>query len=152
MTNSFGRPAVVAGGLLGALAAAVLSSGVAHAVDPLVGRTYGEATSTITDQWKAHPVLASVVGDNRPLENCIVSSWRKETKTAKIYLSLYCNGSFASATEAGHSAGSAEGRTAKKHAADVEWLQNNPDQCVKLKVKYPELFKDKPMEGCEGAV
>lgn len=152
MTSSFRRPAMVASGLLTAACAAVFGGGTASAVDPLVGRSYADASADITNLWKAHPVLASVVGDGRPLEKCIVSSWRKETKTGKIYLSLYCDDSFASATDAGHSAGSAEGRAAKKHAADVEWLQNNPDQCVKLKVEHPELFKDKPMEGCEGAV
>ncbi|MBI3223910.1 MAG: hypothetical protein HYZ39_02505 [Mycolicibacterium cosmeticum] len=152
MTSSFARSAVVASGLLTAVCAATFGGGIAAAVDPLVGRTYADATSDITSKWKAQPVLASVVGDGRPLEKCIVSSWRRETKTGKIYLSLYCDDTFASSTKSGQSAGSAEGRAAKKHAADVEWLQTHPELCVKYKIQYPELFKEKPMEGCEGAV
>jgi hypothetical protein len=152
MTSSFGRIAVVAGGLLTAVGTGILGCGIASAVDPLVGLSYADASSAITTQWKAHPVLATVVGDGRPLEKCIVSSWRKETKTGKIFLSLYCDESFASSADAGHSAGSPEGRAAKKHAADVEWLQTHPELCAQLKVQHPELFKTKPMEGCEGAV
>ena len=152
MANSFRHCAIALIQLVAASTVAVGGAGVASATDPLVGQTYSEASAQISKIWKAEVVLATVVGDSVSLDDCIVSSWRKEMSTKKVYLSLYCNDRLASSTSAGHSAASPEGRAAKQHAADVKWLQDHPELCVQYKAKHPELFEPKPIEGCEGAV
>lgn len=150
MTSLSGRVGLVLGGLLTASAVSLAGGGVATAVDALVGQTYADATAQIK-KWKAHPVLATVVGDVIDMNKCVVTSWRKDTKAAKIYLSLYCDASFASANGAGRSLGSEEGRSAKHHDEEVKWLRDHPDFCAQLKDNHPELFKVKPYEGCESA-
>lgn len=144
------RVAVILGGVLTASTVSAAGGGVATAVDALVGQTYADATAQIL-KWKAHPVLASVVGDVVDMDKCIVTSWRKDIKAAKIFLSVYCADSFATALNPGHSLGSQEGRTAKHHDEEVKWLRDHPDFCAQLKVNHPELFKVKPYEGCESA-
>lgn len=152
VTSSFGHAARVLGGVLAVSATTILvGSGVASATDPLIGQTYATASATV-QKWKATPVLSTVVGDALPMEKCLVFSWRKDLKAKKIYLSVYCDGGVASATDSGYSAASPEGRAAKQHAADVQWLKDHPELCVKYKQQRPDLFKDKPLEGCEGAV
>lgn len=148
MTSYFGRLATATTGALVALAASIIHAGTV-AADPLVGKTYADATAQIKD-WKATPVLSTVVGDQVEMAKCLVASWRKESKSGKIFLSLYCDANFANGNDPGYSAASREGRTAKEHAANVEYLQSHPEKCRELKSQHPDWFKQ-PVEGCENA-
>lgn len=141
------RVAAVVGGLLTASVISVCASGAAWAADPLVGKTYAEATDVI-NKWKGHVVVASVIGDQLTRDKCIVSAWKKDTKSGKFALSLYCDGAVAQGGDAGRSAASPEGRAAKQHENNVTYLRENPDVCAQMKADHPDWFK-KTMEGCE---
>ena len=147
VATSSGRVVMVVGGLLAASAISVCGGGVAHADDPLVGKTYADATELI-NQWKAHPTVASTFGDQLTRDKCIVSAWKKDTKTGKIALSLYCDVAVAANGDAGRSAASPEGRAAKQHDSNVKYLHENPAVCVQMKTDHPDWFK-KTMDGCE---
>ncbi|MEN4448214.1 hypothetical protein [Mycobacterium sp. SM3041] len=133
---------------LGLLAIAPLSgTGVASAQDALVGKTYAEATKIISS-WSGHTVLSTVVGDQVAMDKCLVSSWRKDKKTGKYFLALYCNDSYATGKDAGYSAGSPEGRDAKKREENLKWLHENPEVCAKMKEQHPAWFRVH-IPGCE---
>lgn len=147
MATFAGRVGVLVGGVLAAAAMSVCSGGAAWADDPLVGKTYTDATEII-NQWKGHPTVASTTGDQLSRDKCIVSAWKKDTKTGKFALSLYCDVAVAANGDAGHSAASPEGRAAKQHDNNVKYLHENPDVCVQMKTDHPDWFK-KTMDGCE---
>ncbi|WP_162563556.1 hypothetical protein ACJEIK_01310 [Mycobacterium sp. SMC-16] len=149
MTLPFGRFAATLGVLLAASAASLNNGGIASAGDPLVGLTYGDASAQI-NKWKMHPVYSTIIGDPADMKKCIVTSWRKEAKTARIYLSLYCEEKVATAGNPGRSAASPEGNAAKKHDETVRWRQQHPEDCRQAKEQHPEWFKQ-PVEGCEDA-
>jgi hypothetical protein len=107
---------------------AFLSTGVA-AADDYAGQTYGDAVGAITDAGKK-VVISSRSGNAPAGDNCLVTHsesapWRKGTYfsevTNTVLLDLNCNAKVASATQAGNSAASPEGRAAleeqKKEAA-----------------------------------
>ena len=107
---------------------AFLSTGVAVA-DDYAGQTYGDAVGAITDAGKK-VVISSRSGNAPAGDNCLVTHsesapWRKGTYfsevTNTVLLDLNCNAKVASATQAGNSAASPEGRAAleeqKKEAA-----------------------------------
>ncbi len=142
------RSVTLFAGVIVASAAAVLGSGVASADDPLVGKTYADATAQIK-KWSGHPILSTVVGDQLSMDKCTVASWRKDTKTGKFFLSLFCDTGVATAKDAGNSAGSPTGRSAKQHDINVEYLHQHPEVCLQMKADHPDWFK-KPMDGCEG--
>ena len=110
---------------------AFLSTGVA-AADDYAGQTYGDAVGAITDAGKK-VVISSRSGNAPAGDNCLVTHsesapWRKGTYfsevTNTVLLDLNCNAKVASATQAGNSAASPEGRAAleeqKKEAAKKE--------------------------------
>ncbi len=135
------------GGLTIACAGTFFSGGVASAQDLLVGKTYGEAAQAI-QSWGGKVILSTVVGDQVDMKKCLVSAWRKDKKTGKFYLSLYCDEKVATAKDAGASAASPSGREEKAHDEKVAWLHENQDMCVKMKDQHPEWFTIH-MEGCE---
>jgi hypothetical protein len=51
----------------------LLSAGVASADDSVVGKTYADATTTLTDEGKTGKV-ATTVGDKQDRDNCVVTS------------------------------------------------------------------------------
>ncbi|SHT65922.1 Uncharacterised protein [Mycobacteroides abscessus subsp. abscessus] len=147
MTTGVTRFAAVIGGLLTATAVSAAGGGVASAYDPFIGKTYSEVSGLIA-QWKAKSEVATVVGDQLDRDKCIVSSYRKDPRAGKYLLSLYCDNAFATEGKPGQSAASPAGRTAKSHAAQVKFLRENPEECVRAKAAHPEWFKQ-PVEGCE---
>lgn len=120
---------VAAGTLVAALA--VAAAGVAGAVPDVKGDTYGDAASDIADAGGT-PVVASRVGNQLAEEDCIVTNvWEAsfvrdtgdefEPDDGEVLVALNCNGSHATATGAGASALSPEGRQAKAaEAAEAE--------------------------------
>jgi hypothetical protein len=114
-----------AAGTLGvtAVSMAFLGTGVA-AADDYAGQTYGDASAAIDDAGKT-VVIASRAGDTLPGDECIVTSsqsapWLKGDDfapvTDTVLVNLNCNAGVASATKAGNSAASPEGRAALKAA------------------------------------
>jgi hypothetical protein len=150
MANNLGRGTALLGGLLTMSALSLFGGGNASAQDPLIGKTYEEATAEIKN-WTGKPVRATIVGDGLELEKCIVSAWRKDKKTGKFFLSLNCGNKIASAKDSGNSLASPEGRAQKRHDDTVDWLHQHPEHCLEMKAEHPEWFK-KPMDGCEGVV
>lgn len=142
------RIAAITAGTLTIAIATGAGGGVASATDPFAGMRYDKVAASIKS-WKGKSEVVSVVGDQLKRDDCIVASSRKDKKGTYL-LSLYCDGSYATAGEPGHSAGSPEGRDAAKHEAQVKWLRENPDYCRTLKQSHPEWFKQ-PVEGCENA-
>lgn len=142
---------------LSLLGGAWAGAGPAGATVPsMVGKTYAEASGALS-KWKFPFEVSTTIGTELARNDCIVvnqvlrpaSHFGAVNTPAKLLLSLDCNATVASATEAGNSAGSPIGRAAKKAAAQEAWLRANPDICVQMKASHPEWF---PLKGCEGAV
>ncbi|HEX3286926.1 MAG TPA: hypothetical protein VHT50_20305 [Mycobacterium sp.] len=97
----------------------IFGQGVA-AADDYAGQKYSDATSKLSDA-NLKGVIASRTGDILDDSDCIVTSsekapWIKgddfSPVTDTVLLNLNCNATVASATQAGNSAGSPEGRAA----------------------------------------
>jgi hypothetical protein len=112
---------VYAATVMGATAVSIafLGTGTA-AADDYAGKTYGDASSAISDAGKK-AVIASRVGDTLSDDKCVVThsqsaAWIKGdnfapvTDTVLIYLN--CNATVATAKDPGNSAASPEGRAA----------------------------------------
>jgi len=129
--------------ILGAVGAAILSvmtlaSGVASAADPLIGKTYNDAASTISDRWNGKAVVGAVSGDQLQTGDCIVTSWHKSIyldasgkngRKNEYLLSLNCNNHVASPGNPGNSAMSPEGLKAKKDQQAADRINKNPAFC-----------------------
>lgn len=121
------------------------SSGVA-AADPLVGKTYAEASAKI-EEWHGTTVISAVVGDVVGTNDCIVTSWRKSPADhGKIQIALNCNNKLAGPGSPGNSLASPQGRVEKKAQDKIEWLSKHPAYCQKAVVEHPEWG---PLEGCD---
>jgi hypothetical protein len=110
---------------VGATAAsmAMFGTGVA-AADNYAGQTYADASAALS-KASLKGVIATRVGSALPDDKCVVThsqnaSWIKGDKFAPVkdtvLLDLNCNATVASATTAGNSAGSPEGRAALQAA------------------------------------
>ncbi|WP_131808766.1 hypothetical protein [Mycolicibacterium mucogenicum] len=149
MKASSHRCATALAALMTTAGASLIGGGIASAGDPLVGMNWADASAQIT-KWKMHPVFSTVVGDVVALDKCIVTSWRRDLKAAKVFLALDCNEQVATATSPGRSAATPTGSAIKKHNAIVQELRAHPELCLKLRDQQPDLFKgDKRPEGCE---
>lgn len=117
------------------LGGAVAGAGAANATIPsMVGKTYGDAQGLLS-QWKMAFEVVSTLGTELSRNDCIVANQKLRPAShfgalnspAKLLLSLDCNAVIASATEAGHSAGSPEGRAAKQAKILAWWRTNTPE-------------------------
>jgi hypothetical protein len=97
----------------------ILATGVASA-DAYAGKTYADAQSALSSAGMKG-VIATRSGDSLPDDKCIVTSsekapWIKGDSfapvTDTVLLNLNCSASVATATQAGNSAASPEGRAA----------------------------------------
>lgn len=114
------------------LIASTFGAGVAAASGPdLSGQTYGKAAEQISS-WGWKPVIASVVGDQLPTDECIVTSATKSNsldssgrpRAGSFLLHLNCNQALASPGKAGNSAATPEGRKMKQQEATAENFEN----------------------------
>jgi hypothetical protein len=140
--------------VLGAVGALVFSvimfgSGVASAWDPLVGKTYDDAASTISG-WNGKAVIGTVTGSQLQKGACIVTGWHKSifldasgknTRPHEYLLSLDCNNHLAAPGHPGNSAMSPEGVKAKQEQAAAEAISKDPAYCQK---------DDATMQRCKG--
>jgi hypothetical protein len=112
---------VVGSSAIGALAVSALLGGGVASADDFAGQTYADASSAAGNAGLS-VVVASRVGATSDEGNCLVT--RSQTapfasgndgvhvsSTVQFYLN--CNGGVASATKAGNSLASPEGRTAR---------------------------------------
>ncbi len=121
---------IVGAGAAAAAAAcmALFGTGVAAAAPDVVGQTYADASSAI-DEAGSTAIVASTVGGRLPQDECIVTNaWDAPFvrdmdfagefghADSEVMLALNCNGDHATATNAGPSLGSPEGREAKAAA------------------------------------
>jgi hypothetical protein len=130
-----------------AAALAVFGSGIASA-DALVGKTYAQAESAI-GEWGAESVVATVVGSRLPQEDCLVTSWHKDSNDkGKVLVSLNCNAAYASAGSAGNSAASPEGRAARKAELAAEWRGTDEGHqwCMQTLQAHPDWGQ---FDGCQ---
>ena len=115
--------------------------------DPLVGKTYQEATSTVS-KWGATPVISTVFGGRLATDKCTVTSWQKAkreiagSRTSAILMNLYCDDAIASGSP-GNSAASPEGKVAAHDIKTAKWC-SLPDQatnenCAKFCPKHDGL-------------
>lgn len=108
---------------------ATFGAGTATADDPLVGKTYADASAKISE-WKSKPIISTVVGGTLETDKCVVTSWRKTSFAQRdnfdhesgILLALDCNATLATAGTPGGSAASPEGRKQKALEKKAEYL------------------------------
>jgi hypothetical protein len=105
-----------------AVSAALWGAGIASAAPDVVGKTYSDASKAIDDDG-GKAVIATRVGDTLEQSDCIVTTvsdasfLRIDTADdSEVLLSLNCAGGYATATTAGPSVASPEGRAAKSEA------------------------------------
>lgn len=127
-----------AAAVLALSAPAVLGTGVARA-DDYAGKTYSDATSALSDA-SLKGVIETRVGDTLDESDCVVTRSQKapwikgddfSPVTDTVLLDLNCNATVASATSAGNSAASPEGRAAIQQAqqdAEQSQAQAQADQ------------------------
>ena len=108
------------------VAMAPLATGVA-AADDYAGQTYADATSALSDAG-LKPVIATRTGDALTDDKCVVTrseqaAWIKGDDfvpvTDTVLLYLNCSAAVATATSAGNSAASPEGRAALQQAQEA---------------------------------
>lgn len=130
--------------VVGAVVASVtmLGSGVASAYDPLVGKTYSDASAYIA-KYKGKPVIATVVGSQLAMDDCIVTSWHlskflnssgRNARGNEWLLSLNCNNALAGPGRPGNSAMSPEGVQAKTQQQAAATINKDPTICDKSDV------------------
>ena len=102
-----------------AIPVAILATGVASA-DDYVGKSYADVQTALSGAGMKG-VIATRSGDTQPDDKCVVTSsekapWIKGDKfaavTDTVLLNLNCSATVATATDAGNSAASPEGRAA----------------------------------------
>jgi hypothetical protein len=107
--------------VVGTAFAMLTTAGGVAAADSLAGQTYEKAAASVSGKG-ATPVVATVVGDQLAINDCIVVASRKSIFTdiagsqrkAAVLMNLNCNETVASAGSPGPSAASPEGRIAKQ--------------------------------------
>ena len=123
---------------IGAAAAAfvVFGTGTSAAKDPFVGLTYAEVTGKIAD-FGGNAVVATVVGAQLPMDECIVESWHKSSYPertnfdleASYLLALNCSAKLAHAGQPGNSLSTPEGRARKEIEVTAERFNDKPELC-----------------------
>lgn len=132
------KPVVL--GVIGVPVAAVISSlafgsGVA-AADDYAGQSYSDASSALSTA-SLKGVIASKVGDEDSLDDCVVThsqkaAWIKTDAftpvTDTVLLYLNCDAKLASAKQSGNSLASPEGQAEKAAEAQAAAQQNQSDE------------------------
>ena len=141
---------------LSLLGGALVGAGHASAnVPSMVGMTYSKAAGLLS-KWNYKYEVATTLGTELPRDNCVVTSQSLRPASqfgsvrtpAKILLALNCNAAVASATEAGNSAGSPVGRTAKTEQIVDAWRHDTPEGqawCAEYLRSHPSLTE---IQGC----
>lgn len=120
----------------GATAIATAIPAHAAALPSVTGQTYSDASSKLSGAG-FKPVVSTTVGDQKEWPDCLVSNVTEQTMppppnsagspTNEVLVSLNCYSTEASATGAGYSAASPEGKTIAaekaKDAADAKAAQ-----------------------------
>ncbi len=111
-----------------ATAAVLFGAGVAAAAPDVVGETYADAASAISDDGGT-VVVATRVGSKLPQDECIVTNVRDQSALRyngedvyadnEVMLTLNCDGGYATATNPGASLASPAGRKAKAAADEA---------------------------------
>ncbi|WP_067843419.1 hypothetical protein [Mycolicibacterium wolinskyi] len=117
---------------------AFLGTGTGSAKDPLVGMTYADAAAKI-GEWKAEPVISTVIGGILATDDCIVTNWQRagfldssgKKRGGTILVNLNCNDKVASAGKPGNSVATAEGKAVKAVRDRAKFFNDNPDWCEK---------------------
>jgi hypothetical protein len=125
----------IAGVLASALALLASAGGLSSAAgDPLIGKTYAEASSAVAS-WNGTPKISTVVGSRLATDDCLVSSWQKSSaldsagnRQRYIFLiNLNCNDLLASAGSPGNSITSPVGQHQNELLKSAEWC-SEPEQ------------------------
>lgn len=138
------------------VASGSMGSGIAVAKGPnLSGQTYAKASEQIAG-WGQKAIISSVVGDQLPMSDCIVTGSNRGTfldssgrkQDASILLDLNCDGSLAAAGKPGFSAASPQGRKQKKELKSLAWYNKDPSRCEATSVEYCKQLCDKYADEC----
>jgi hypothetical protein len=126
MINFLARVAAVIAAT--AFSIAMSGSGIA-AADGISGQTYKKAAEYLGSEG-AKVVVATVVGDKLPMDDCIVTHWKaSNTDKSKFLVYLNCNEAVATAGAPGNSAQTPEGRAAKLDAKRAKNITEHPEIC-----------------------
>ncbi|KDF00735.1 hypothetical protein Y900_017785 [Mycolicibacterium aromaticivorans JS19b1 = JCM 16368] len=141
------------------LTAFSFGGGIAGAVPDWSGQAYGKASKEIS-QYGYTAAIASVVGDQVPLDDCLITRSSKASKLnssgrspgTEILLHLDCFGKLAEPGKPGNSAASPEGRQTKNDLLQLEYFNINPDKCAKPLDVYCKMMCTKYLDHCSAAV
>ncbi|WP_163748644.1 hypothetical protein [Mycolicibacterium helvum] len=120
----------------GVIAATSFGSGLAAAGPDFSGMTYGQAVEKISS-WGSKAVIASVVGDQLAMNDCVVTSGSKATnldssgrsRGSEFLLHLNCNQALAAPGKPGNSVATPEGRKVHKDMVAIAYINEHPDNC-----------------------
>lgn len=104
--------------------------------DPLVGKTYEDASSVIAE-WGSTPVISTVFGGTLATDACKVTSWQKVkrqidgSRRSAVLVNLFCDNGIATGAP-GNSAASPQGKAAKIDMKTAEWC-SRPEQAGRAK-------------------
>lgn len=132
-----------------AIAMLAMTSGLSAASsDPLIGKTYSDASSTVSG-WGSTPIISTVFGGQLATDKCTVTSWQKAkrqidgSKKSVVLMNLYCDDAVATGGAPGNSAASPEGKAAKHDIKTAAWCslpeQATNENCAKFCPKHDGL-------------
>lgn len=141
--------------------AGLAGGGLAAAKGPnFSGQTYGSAAEQ-TSNLGLTPVIASSVGDQLAINDCIVISSTQvqninssgRANGSRVLMQLDCNAPLAGPGKAGASAVSPEGRKVKKELSALGWFNRNPAKnCAGANIPYCKKLCTKYSSECSVAV
>jgi hypothetical protein len=136
-----------------------LSLGLASAKsDPLIGKTFAEASARIAD-WGSEAVVSTVFGSQLATDECIVTGWHRSSYAKRdnfdhkksVAVSLNCTNKLASAGSPGNSLASEAGRAEKKIEVQAERFNSKPQRCSS-NLSWCKSFCDKNAGMCSKEV
>ncbi|MCV7345439.1 hypothetical protein [Mycolicibacterium rhodesiae] len=157
MRLRFGFGAINVTGIL--LMGLFFGAGIAAGSPDWSGQTYSHAAEDIP-KWGYKVAIAGVIGDQLPLDDCIVTRSPKAIKldssgrstTSQISLYLNCNVKLAEPGKPGNSAASPEGRQTKNDLAQLNYFNDNPEKCSAPLDQYCKVMCNKNLDHCSAAV
>ncbi len=115
---------------------ALFGAGTASAINEYAGMTYDKASEYISQSGMT-ATIATRTGEALATGDCMVTGSRTASflgssgfsSGSQVLLYLDCNKTLAEPGHPGSSAASPEGKQVKQQISDLEWLNENPDQC-----------------------
>jgi hypothetical protein len=120
-----------------------------------MGKTYRDAAEDIS-AWGWTATIATVIGAQTATDDCLVIGFREASfldsdggsRNNEMLLDLDCNARVAAAGQPGHSAGSPEGRAAKKEIKTLTYYGKDPAKHCASIAAYCRQLCEKYADSC----